>query len=59
MRISELKSMIKVAEDLGYGDAEIMIDQSRDGKEYFSKARAKFKRSSAQLDGAILVVSHA
>lgn len=42
MNITELKKMIEVAEQLGHGDVELVVVDSRDGEESLPKARAEF-----------------
>ena len=51
MKISELKLIIDTMEKLGYPEAEIIIDDSRDGKDshYSATAEPKIIKGQAVL----------
>ena len=51
MKISELKLIIDTMESLGYEDSELMIDDSRDGKDshYSATAEPKIIKGQAVL----------
>ena len=59
MKISEVKSIIETMECLGFKDAELVIDDSRDGNSSFPKATVKPIRITDQREETIfLAVSY-
>lgn len=57
MNILELRDMLNVAIDLGHGEAELVVNQSRDGNEAYVQADARFLiKGDAQNKNEMLVV---
>lgn len=60
MTISELKQIIETAEQLGYGDTRVHLDDSRDGVESYPLASVKLVKAGDQREPyAMLVVGYA
>lgn len=56
MNIKELKVLVDIAIDLGYSDAKLTINDSRDGNESYPIAKAKLKKCGTQYDPSVMVV---
>lgn len=55
MKLSELKAMIETAEQLGCGNAELVLIDGRDGVASYPKARAEFIRGGDQREPFIFL----
>jgi hypothetical protein len=59
MNTKELKVILETAEQLGYRDIPIVINDSRDGQDSYPLAKASLKKNTSQHDpGAMLVISY-
>ncbi len=56
MNIKELKVLVDTAINLGHSDAQLVLNDSRDGNESYPIARAELKKGGMQHDPSVMLV---
>jgi hypothetical protein len=56
MNIKELKVLVDTAINLGYSDAQLVLNDSRDGNESYPIAIAELKKGGTQHDPSVMLV---